>query len=929
MTPLKLELSGFTCFRNAITVDFSALELFAISGPTGSGKSTLLDAMTYALYGQTARLGSKGLDALLSPGLMQMYVVLEFQTSRGTYKVTRTVDKRASGTVTRNTRIEELLGNAQYRQLPESEKLKEADAKLEQLVGLDYDGFTRSVLLPQGAFDEFLRGDTSKRRKLLVSLLGLDRVEAMQKAAGRKAREADIQQKALTERLEQDYGGATPERISELREAVAETNQQLLDLNKKQENLIASLKEQDELKGLLDEKETAQTALKSLYDRTEVIERKREQFELAKKAERLAPHLNQLKRMMQSYKNREAELKELTGQLSAKSQALEKAQQSFEAKQAEAEKRLPEIEKELGAVAEVKPLLVQLKSRGGRLELAQQVVSDLTYSEPAWEAFQESQAQLPLLRHKAEQLSRAKDDLGKSQEELGKLSKDIASTEEQLQHWVERGKEARNKHNEAKLAYETALLSNQAMALREHLHDGDTCPVCEQTIKTLPAKVELGLSELKSSLETFEFELDKAINQYRDVNASLSGLKERQREKLESGTRLEAQHKELDAEVAKLLKALKISSVAEAESYFVQQRQALLASLAEQIVQKTDGHDPEHLEAKLQKERRILEAALKDTERDFQNLNSGIMQDRMKQELLQKQQTESAHELETAQQTLDKELKAYAFQNQFEAEAAFLSEGEQKALEAELTSYQSQRESYERRDVELGAKIAGRSLDFSVYASQKQEAELLKSKLAAAQTNLGRLESELKTLEDLLKKAKSLEKDRAAYQRQHDTYRALSQDLQGNRFQEFLLSQVQAKLAVRASHILRDVTDGRYDLRLIDGDYQVRDAWAVGETRSAKTLSGGETFIASLALALALSDTIAGSHALGALFLDEGFGTLDAITLDSVAAVLENLTREGRMVGIITHVTALTERLPARLTVSKDKEGSSISWDLA
>ena len=99
-------------------------------------------------------------------------------------------------------------------------------------------------------------------------------------------------------------------------------------------------------------------------------------------------------------------------------------------------------------------------------------------------------------------------------------------------------------------------------------------------------------------------------------------------------------------------------------------------------------------------------------------------------------------------------------------------------------------------------------------------------------------------------------------------------------------------------------------------------------SRSARTLSGGETFIASLALALALSDTLAGSRTLGALFLDEGFGSLDGLTLDAVASVLENLTREGRMVGVVTHLDALTERMPARLVVHKGPEGSSVRWDL-
>ena len=238
MTPLKLELTGFTVFREYSSVDLEGLELFAISGPTGAGKSTLLDALTYALYGQTARLGKTGLDVLISPGATQMSVVLAFRTARGTYRVTRTADRKPSGAVTRNTRIERLESDAKWVQLPESEKLKEADAKLEDIVGLDYDGFTRSVLLPQGAFDEFLRGDSAKRRKLLVSLLKLDKVEEMQREAGRRAREAEAQGTSLKARLEQDYALATPERLRDLKRELRDLGEQRNVMSARQTELV-------------------------------------------------------------------------------------------------------------------------------------------------------------------------------------------------------------------------------------------------------------------------------------------------------------------------------------------------------------------------------------------------------------------------------------------------------------------------------------------------------------------------------------------------------------------------------------------------------------------------------------------------------------------------------------------------------------------
>ncbi len=192
---------------------------------------------------------------------------------------------------------------------------------------------------------------------------------------------------------------------------------------------------------------------------------------------------------------------------------------------------------------------------------------------------------------------------------------------------------------------------------------------------------------------------------------------------------------------------------------------------------------------------------------------------------------------------------------------------------------------------------------------------------------MGAERGRLQQARERLTRSVELRRELKELEDQHALYHQLNTDLHGNRFPEHLLTQVQQVLARRASAILQLVTDGRYDLRLEAGDYLVADAWAGGELRSARTLSGGESFVASLALALALSDTLAGSAALGALFLDEGFGTLDRVTLDAVTGVLESLTTEGRMVGVITHVPELSARLPARLVVAKGPEGSTVSWD--
>ncbi len=143
-------------------------------------------------------------------------------------------------------------------------------------------------------------------------------------------------------------------------------------------------------------------------------------------------------------------------------------------------------------------------------------------------------------------------------------------------------------------------------------------------------------------------------------------------------------------------------------------------------------------------------------------------------------------------------------------------------------------------------------------------------------------------------------------------------------FQQYLLQEVESRLLSGAGQLLLEISDGRYRLRLQDGEYAVEDLWNAGETRAVRTLSGGETFLASLSLAIALSDYLAGNQILGALFLDEGFGTLDPQALEAVAGALENLRTGGRMVGVITHIESLSERLPHHLLVTKSAAGSSV-----
>ena len=176
-------------------------------------------------------------------------------------------------------------------------------------------------------------------------------------------------------------------------------------------------------------------------------------------------------------------------------------------------------------------------------------------------------------------------------------------------------------------------------------------------------------------------------------------------------------------------------------------------------------------------------------------------------------------------------------------------------------------------------------------------------------------------------KAKELGEEREEKGARHSVHHELAMALRSDKFQSYLLTEAFARLVRGASETLLELSDQRYTLEVKDDDFRVVDHDNARETRSTDTLSGGETFLASLALALQLSEQVqqaAGAIKLDSIFIDEGFGTLDAETLDVVASAIEGLRDSNRTVGIITHVRALASRMPMRIDVRKAPEGSRV-----
>jgi exonuclease SbcC len=214
MRPLRLEIEGLTAFRAKQEVDFTQLDLFVVTGPTGAGKSTILDALVFALYGAIPRMTTNP-SALVTHGSTMAKVTLEFAADGETYQVTRRLPKKGAQKATLHRRVGD-----DWLSAVDDDGVRPVNARIEAIIGLDFDGFTRAVLLPQGKFAEFLRGKPEQRREILVRLLDLGRYERAAERARGEANRIGSEVTATLGLIERQFGDATEEAVGAAEAAV-------------------------------------------------------------------------------------------------------------------------------------------------------------------------------------------------------------------------------------------------------------------------------------------------------------------------------------------------------------------------------------------------------------------------------------------------------------------------------------------------------------------------------------------------------------------------------------------------------------------------------------------------------------------------------------------------------------------------------------
>jgi exonuclease SbcC len=438
-------------------------------------------------------------------------------------------------------------------------------------------------------------------------------------------------------------------------------------------------------------------------------------------------------------------------------------------------------------------------------------------------------------------------------------------------------------------AYARAQAQDRAAALRAHLVAGEPCPVCTQPVATVPevpADSAVAAAETAGRAARAEAELARSVVEQRDATV-----------------------RDLDRTLA--------SARARAE--------AIDQQLAERDARLADAPPPEVLRREL--------AAITGLERRLADAGAAVRQAREGYRRARAEHDAAERRLRRAWQEFDATRDALAGFGPPPAERDDLG-----TAWSALSGWAAA-QADERRAGRPAAQAAVAGAEQEVRAATDRMGELFAAAgvpvpgddgySRAATVAAERARGELEALRARRAQVARLAEQRAGYERDAQVARTLAQHLRANNFEAWLLAEALDRLVEGASAILRELSGGQYDLVHEQREFYVVDHHDAGLRRAVRTLSGGETFQASLALALALSEQLAGlsstSASLESIMLDEGFGTLDAATLEAVAATLESLAARGdRMVGIVTHVPALAERIPVRFEVSRDARSARV-----
>ena len=873
MKPIQLVLSAFGPYVERTVIDFSALGeegLFLIAGDTGAGKTTIFDAISFALYGEASggkeKRKSKSFHSDYVSDQTETYVELTWWIRRN-LEYQRPAKKKKDGMETTTRQA----ADAQMRNEDTGEEILRMDdvnRRVRELLGLTQDQFTQTVMIAQGDFLKILTASSDDRKKLFRDLFHTNLYVDLQSRLQEKNRACADEQKALEQVILSAEGKIDPEAEFAEREILLSYCGQIQHTDALCA-LLARLIEQEKAA-----QEQARTQKKEAADQIGAL------IAAVTEGERV-------NRDFADWESKRARLAALTagqGEIDTQRAALAAARraQQLETDEALMRRTRRDMDAQRAALSEAQAALEQAEKA-------------LPEAETRMKEAESRGGEIHALLAQAKQMEDCLPVLG----EVERLKAALDTQKRELQRLTEASSRAQAAYTAAQNSY---YLSQAGLLARE-LKAGQPCPVCGSTAHPCPAQI---------TPETVTRQALEQAAQRRETAEKAQS---------DAATRLAANRAALD-EREDRLRALKIGAD--------ETRQRLAARI-----------DAAH-QAAADRQREIDAARSA-----YQALDKRKTAAQSAVDAAQKQLAALEEDLRAQTEAFEQKRAAHGFEDEASYRLAKRTNAEIERLDRKIRNFDEQKRTLAAQTHELEDKLSGRQrTDLAALQNRRAAALDRQAKAENAEKAMVRKLTLHESAEREIRQANAaIQKKRGKWQIIQELYTCCAGIAAGNpraklTFEAYVQQYYFRFVVAAANKRLTRLTDGMFTLRVMREaanrvsqsglDLEVLDR-STGQARDVSTLSGGESFLASLALALGLSDAVqsqSGQIRMDAMFIDEGFGSLDENALRSSIDVLLELADGKRLIGIISHVQELEERIDKQIVVTKTPNGSTVRMNV-
>ncbi|NLN33751.1 MAG: SMC family ATPase [Flavobacteriaceae bacterium] len=1007
MIPIKLTIEGIYSYQKPQTIDFTRLTdagLFGIFGAVGSGKSSILEAISFALYGETERLNARDSRAYNMMNLKSNRAYIEFDFLNHENKIFR-----ISREFRRNSKkFEDVKSSSTVFYEKSAEEWKPLDhTNAEILLGLTYDNFKRSIIIPQGQFKEFLELKPTERTTMLMEIFKLHKFDLAfrtKNLSDKNKTELDLLLGKLS-----GFEEVSAENLEELDKKLKEELEILRITKEKHEKLAEDFKQ---IQVLREEFKSLQKNL----ERLELFKKQKERIESKKlqlkKYEETHQAFSNLLKDKETYENEIHRKSEDLAMARKKSDELEVKQKETEVKIRELSPEFENLEKrkekenDFGILIKLKDLEANISNAKSRLAKGKKVVEQKKKEE---NKLKESQN---MIKKSIEDFKKSRMDaeflmnISAWYQKKESLQIDSNKKQKALQEFQEKIKSLDAELKTLKIKPETYLSDielerNNSEALKTQIHereaqlkvqqklgefahtlvDGQPCLLCgsmehprvyegedisaeferikselkaiEENLKQLTDK-ENQIDRILNTRKIYQDQISQELTENEDLNKQILEHKssfiwnefdpenielfeEKRKISVETERKIKEKEKELEALELKLntlenqletyereLNKLENEEVRLGAEYNSQKSH--LKQLEPEEFTEFDGSKLNEFHQKIKLENQRIEKEYRSAEKDLQDLKIEIATAITKAQSIQIQINETVEKLKVKSVQISENIVLHKFNSVDEVYEILNLNLNPANIRREIEDFEVAYKTLQNKIEEQNEKLKHFEPNDEVFEAKKHEFEAstkeldeINKKSIQTETEFNRLQKSfeekrelLDLQEKLLKRADNLEILRNLFMRQ-----GFVQYVSG-----IYLRQLCDNANIRFHRMTRNQLSLQVNEKL---EFEIVDYLNEGRSRSVKTLSGGQSFQVSLSLALALAENVQNfiRSDKNFFFIDEGFGTQDSDSVNIVFETLLQLQKENRIVGIISHVEELKEKMPVALQVIKDEEKGS------